>query len=161
MAMRNLRAGCIGLALLGFVACDEKADAKSETSPDAKPACASIRIRTNAFAKKMAERPTRAARESSDEAYIADLLAQAEISGKVADELTTPTKDEELKKVVADLSAHHRSVQAHLKALAEAVKKGDKALEEKLVKKDISTSEQKALDAFEAYCTKHGHPAKN
>ena len=153
----------LATSALLILGCDQARSSDADAKRDAEIICPLIRIVTNAQAAKLAKRPTRAARGDSDEAFAADLLAQAEISGATADEMRGGTKDPELQKVLADLAAYHRSTEQRLRQLAAAVKAGDKAKEKQLQAGAEERAKQQtaALDAFEAHCTKHGVPATN
>jgi hypothetical protein len=162
-----LRSYTLGLALFVALAagCDKKSGAADGAAPasSAKITCMTVRIETNGWAKKLADRKTRAARESSDAGFIADLVEQARLFKEAGAELTKTgevSPDPELKKIVIDLGAVHTELGQNATALAEAAKAGDKAKEQELAKKGdaISKRQGEALDKFENYCDSHGAP---
>lgn len=132
-----------------------------------KTRCMMVRLDTNAAAKKLDARPTRAARGSSDAAFAADLAEQAKITGETAASLKglagPDEKNEELRKVIGELAAVHEETGTSLTQMADAVKAGDKAKEKEAdAKVQAALAKQDpALNKFEDYCAANGAPAKS
>lgn len=166
MISRCITSSVLALALVLVAACDKKGGGSSSgDAPEggAKITCKTVRIITNGQARNLENRKTRAARGSSDAAYVADLVEQARILKETGDELTKTgevSPDPELKKIVIDLGAVHTELATNSSALADAAKAGDKAKEDDIAKKGdaISKRQGEALDKFEGYCETHGAP---
>lgn len=156
----------LGLALVFVLAagCDKKGGGSGsgdEPASQAKVTCKTVRIETNGFAKKLESRKTRAARESSDAAFIADLIEQAAIFKEAGAELTKTgevSPDPELKKIVVELGTIHTELGENATTLADAAKAGNKAKEDEIATKGEAISKRQGdqLDKFEKYCDAHG-----